>query len=1103
MSKIVQRMLNQAQAAAFERWSANVSEQACTLIRVGALGKWRRSSCCVVGELLRRVLYNTVSSSFEIWCDKVLDDRKMKFKTRKILKTRMTSAMISGFEAWSSHAAGQSQVKRKLSRACQKMKHTYVWTTFERWKLQSEHDRAVRSKIKKGVQRMMNRTLVKRYEHWRERTADEKRRKSRALKVVQRFKNRELSQGFELWRDQTLEDRHQKSKCLKVIQRIMNRCLVEAFERWRDEATEQKMMKVKASRVVLRLMGSSLLSAFERWRDRSREDAQMKAKTLKVIKRLMGGSLIMAFETWRGATQKKKKFEIKALRVVQRLVGNTFAAVFAGWRDRTKAERQLRVKEMKLLRRLMGSSKVSAFQMWCDFATQQATQKRREKILYAKALKLLFRLTHRKLMVALAIWHEVARDLELSRCALDSLAHRVMLRTLDGMFLSWRSQTGEGTTKLKIRASNILHLHSCMAASRWQQRLVSSAWCAWLGLLSDLQDQVYSRARATSMEIFCKQRVQTAAWVTWEGKRRTARRRRALSAKAVARWKYTCWMQWLEQRAERKRTGIMRRKALLHRQKGLIAKPVAQWRAVTGQAKHRQLRSCRAAARYRACLMVKFVRSWRGKAAVEAQRRWQTYRNVLRRRRGTLADVLKGWSHAAWLLQTERGIETLQKSLLKRIVWKRIRRCLADALLHWAADVWFSTSQRRRDECVLRYVFRGKLSQSFGLWLGMLEAQKSSHLRYARAESRWREHSFGRCLAAWLLYKHQQAQRRHTTRRIVCRNVFYSKLLCREFIACLRHNADTLKRERAQDQHRNRRLQRRILGKQSENGRRLLGNCFSHWSNAAEQAMKKASKTRLAVCKCRRTRLSVCVFAWHADKVKEARRRLLVDRLVPKRTKRMLAQRFCVWFAAKERKRVLLSNVLRLLRQVLCRCRTWFFLLWRNRTEHLKCCRVRAAAIHHGVCVLRDRYSSALLHLLLALWSAITSLDASDEKSVLTVGYCVEVALERDFEAVMLSDGEIQTFNEALLTGVCASLEIPRSCATVLCHQRGSVVANVILYAQDRSTSSTSSSTLGGKTVHQDCMLIVCMPVCGRFRSHVNAHTSMYSSMYACAHAYC
>ena len=185
----------------------------------------------------------------------------------------------------------------------------------------------------------------------------------------------------------------------------------------------------------------------------------------------------------------------------------------------------------------------------------------------------------------------------------------------------------------------------------------------------------------------------------------------------------------------------------------------------------------------------------------------------------------------------------------------------------------------------------------------------------------------------------------------------------------------------------------------------------------------------------------------------------------------MLAQRFCVWFAAKERKRELFANVLRLLRQILCRCRSSFFLLWRDNVEHLKCCRVTAAGVYHGACALRDRYCSTLLHRSLALWSTVTTLDASDEMSVLTVGYCVEIALERDFETMMLSEGEIQIFNEALLTGVCASLEIPRSCATVLCHQRGSVVANVILYARNPD-SSTSSSILGREPVRQDCAYV-------------------------------
>ena len=87
----------------------------------------------------------------------------------------------------------------------------------------------------------------------------------------------------------------------------------------------------------------------------------------------------------------------------------------------------------------------------------------------------------------------------------------------------------------------------------------------------------------------------------------------------------------------------------------------------------------------------------------------------------------------------------------------------------------------------------------------------------------------------------------------------------------------------------------------------------------------------------------------------------------------------------------------------------------------------------------------------------------------MSVGYGVEVTTDRSFEDLMVSEGEIRSFNEALLTGVCSILQVSRSCATVLCHQRGSVVATFILFAADSGTSSP----LIGEQVRVRAFLVV------------------------------
>jgi hypothetical protein len=173
---------------------------------------------------------------------------------------------------------------------------------------------------------------------------------------------------------------------------------------------------------------------------------------------------------------------------------------------------------------------------------------------------------------------------------------------------------------------------------------------------------------------------------------------------------------------------------------------------------------------------------------------------------------------------------------------------------------------------------------------------------------------------------------------------------------------------------------------------------------------------------------------------------------------------------AGDRKRVLFRNIMKLLRNILCRCRMFFFRTWRGHSQLLKVGRLTSTAAYYGICDMMHHCSSTLLHQCLARWMEITGMNATDG-SAMTVGYGVEVTTERSFEDLMVSEGEIRSFNEALLTGVCRSLEISRSCATVLCHQRGSVVATVILFAHDPGTSST----LSGEQVRVRAFLVVFM----------------------------
>jgi hypothetical protein len=484
-----------------------------------------------------------------------------------------------------------------------------------------------------------------------------------------------------------------------------------------------------------------------------------------------------------------------------------------------------------------------------------------------------------------------------------------------------------------------------------------------------------------------------------------------------------------------------------------------------------------------------------------------------------------------WL--DEQVLESRQQNLLKILVVKSIRRSLASVVRHWTNVLWFSKTERRRNDWrikVLGSILRGwkakpfeawssrslqarcaqqmanralkiinrrhtraALSAGLHQWLGVVVAQKRARRQDNKREKLCTRWATRKCLAAWLIYRNKEARYRYIIRRIECRNACWSNFLCRESISSLRANADMLKSERAKDQQR----RRLVTSKTLSRGHRLLQGYFMSWSVDSTQVLRMACKIQLALCKCRRRSLGVYMVAWHVHMRTKVSRRLTINRIEATRTKRVLVRTFCVWMEAGDRKRVLFRNIMKLLRNILCRCRMFFFRTWRGHSQLLKGGRLTSTAAYYGICDMMHHCSSTLLHQCLARWMEITGMNATDG-SAMTVGYGVEVTTERSFEDLMVSEGEIRSFNEALLTGVCRSLEISRSCATVLCHQRGSVVATVILFAHDPGTSST----LSGEQVRVRAFLVVFMQrwvhASPERKRKVVLHTRIYTFMCVC-----
>jgi hypothetical protein len=77
------------------------------------------------------------------------------------------------------------------------------------------------------------------------------------------------------------------------------------------------------------------------------------------------------------------------------------------------------------------------------------------------------------------------------------------------------------------------------------------------------------------------------------------------------------------------------------------------------------------------------------------------------------------------------------------------------------------------------------------------------------------------------------------------------------------------------------------------------------------------------------------------------------------------------------------------------------------------------------------------------------------QKAQETIPVAVALTLECDYDDTLADARELASFNEGLVTDLHTALGVPKSMVQVLCHQRGSVIAEIVLRSWDDGQGST------------------------------------------------
>ncbi len=222
--RVVQKMLNRAQAGAFGQWTATVRKQA------RKRGAEERKQV-LMQKVMKQMQHKGLAAALSRWQENVHELKAMAGKTRKVMMRLRHQAAASCLLAWHDDALQEKQRKLKSLRAVQKMLNRAQVGAFGRW-LATAREQAMergaeerkqvvmRRVLQRMALRMRNAGICKAYATWAENAAEAMRLKLKAKMVVRRFWNQAQAGALERWRTNVSELARQRGIMDRILRRM-------------------------------------------------------------------------------------------------------------------------------------------------------------------------------------------------------------------------------------------------------------------------------------------------------------------------------------------------------------------------------------------------------------------------------------------------------------------------------------------------------------------------------------------------------------------------------------------------------------------------------------------------------------------------------------------------------------------------------------------------------------------------------------------------------------------------------------------------------------------------------------------------------------------
>ena len=919
-----------------------------------------------------------------------------------------------------------------------------------------------------------------------------------------------------------------------VRQRWLNRRLSEAWARWCDEHARAGTAHTVVARAALRWSKGTQARVLASLHLSARTSKTLRTKAYKIVARWRGMMYAAAWTTWRAVVRARRKLRTASSRVIARWAHVRVARAWHRWHEQIRRSRvacqivtRWVVKAMwaawsrweeyagevkrearvlgKVLQRWRRRELQRGWEVWYEQHVAAARvwgllTRAERRVGHARLTWGLgeWRDGHRRSLHARAIEEEKRRRMAQARGMVVRMVHghlawafellctqilrthreravceRVIARMQDGRRARAFDAFVEATGSAKQQRAALGRV-----IARWRGGVTDRALQAWWTCVREAREEAQRQVERDAAEMLQREWREANARAE-AGVAREVERRRALCQQVVARILQAqlaaAWARMIAvvQASQQQRARC--RRAVLRMTRCGLAMALQLWRARVEEGQERRLAVGRA------------VGCWRSQAVARAWAAWGEYMEVAEAERQEAARQAMTEHELAEIHNATQVERRRRLDLAWRLVRRMGKRDLATAVGRWSAGVQVSKAVRYRLGRAVRRVRSTAYAAVWRCWMHHLECARGARAATAKGLTRCAHHNL---VSAWSLWCERVGEGRVAGR--VAERATRQGLgrVCSMWHA---HVAHARRLRQAAGLVWRRCLRQRkglaLEGWYSEQARRaqavrLAQRVFLRWSSHYLGAVVGAWRCHVLLDKKKRTSMtriilkmlsraaSSALLSWQANARVLTKQRNMSRKIVLRLHGRCLAKAFDSLASFALSRTTPPSGEC----ELACACLRWqarmmamvgsqscsiTFMQWFAHVQGQRQQRQHAAKEDLHEQTLESKQVE-----ILELQEAIEERDAA----VQMLPHLVQVHLDLDYATTLCSSDRTATFNHALEKAVGVALGVSTCCVGVLGHQRGSIIAQVVLSHQPHNASHVvpmSSSDLARELVSQ------------------------------------